>query len=344
MVGDLPARCSTRCHRGKRSAGAPTLHRGHGVHDMGTTVPRARNRFVAPGLLARTHHDHHSAPGALKREAIERSPRRHPDHGSGPWRRRHRGHNRDPKGACEGGSTGISCAETRHLDLPHACPGSFPHWRTPRSMEGPVPPRGVGGAHHGLFLSLRLRRRLPTAQRERQGPRCCKPEPFAPHRPLLCLARGTHETAGIPRGIVSGMLAPVQIRLCLALVVLAGAGLREHRRSGAIPVVLLPADSLPAAPLLPEARTLEPDFGMRMTPDDVARGTWALARGEGPGLTPEQATRLLPAARRARVARADVDRHRARQRQARTTARTAGAVLAGALVDLGWTPGTERLP
>ena len=79
-----------------------------------------------------------------------------------------------------------------------------------------------------------------------------------------------------------------------------------------------------------------------MTPDDVARGLWALARGEGPGLSPEEAQVALPLAREAASARARVDTLRTERRRRRAALRAASGTLAAALVDAGWTPGGPR--
>lgn len=152
-----------------------------------------------------------------------------------------------------------------------------------------------------------------------------------------------HATPSLAWAIVPGMLDRAQIRLLFAGATLALAALREVRRPGPLPVVIVPEATLAAAPLVPEARQLEPEFGMRMTPDDVARGVWALAQGGGPGLSPEQASRLLEHARVARQARREVDSLRRIRRARRAEARAEGAQLAATLTQLGWTPG-ERQP
>ena len=129
-----------------------------------------------------------------------------------------------------------------------------------------------------------------------------------------------------------------QYRLALAVACLTLTGLRELRRPSPLPVVVL--DDTPArphtAPL--ELAQLEPNFAARMTPDDVARGMWALAQGEGPGLTDAQAAHALPQAQAAHAARQDVDRLRGDRRAARARLRSTGAAMARALAEAGVAP------
>lgn len=136
------------------------------------------------------------------------------------------------------------------------------------------------------------------------------------------------------------MVSRPLLRLLLALSCLGLAAFRIASRAGPMPVLLL-EDSLPTPPPSAALAGVEPDFAQYMTPDDVARGLWALARGSGPGLDPTQAAALLPEARRARTARAEVDRLRGQRRGARDAWRDDGLALAVALLDQGWTPHAE---
>jgi len=103
-------------------------------------------------------------------------------------------------------------------------------------------------------------------------------------------------------------------------------------------VVWIPPERAAVPPVDPR---LEPLFAARMTPDDVARGAWALARGEGPGLSPEQRLALLDPAQRGQQGRVEVDRLRSERRALRDHLREGGATLAGALVQAGWRPDTQ---
>lgn len=83
----------------------------------------------------------------------------------------------------------------------------------------------------------------------------------------------------------------------VALVLLAAgvcvAEARLLRRVPGRPVVLIRAAT--AGPAPDGGHGIEPAFARHMTPDDVARGVWALATAEGPlALTVEQRATLGP--------------------------------------------------
>jgi hypothetical protein len=133
------------------------------------------------------------------------------------------------------------------------------------------------------------------------------------------------------------MSRPAALRLVLALVSLALAG---GHVSGVFddPVVVLMLEEPAPAPAPTDDVALERLFATRMTPDDVARGVWALGEGQGPGLATGQGAALLPAARRARDARHQVDALRSQRRAGRAALRESGLALAVALA------ATDRLP
>lgn len=122
------------------------------------------------------------------------------------------------------------------------------------------------------------------------------------------------------------------LRLALALVLL-GLSLPH---GDPVPVLVLPAAS-DRAPADADPR-LEPIFQAQLTADDVARGVWALSRGEGPGLSAEQRAALLPLSLRGRDARVEVDRLRASRRAHRAALRDSGLALLLAAQDRGWQP------
>jgi len=132
------------------------------------------------------------------------------------------------------------------------------------------------------------------------------------------------------------------LRLALAAACLALIGVRELRRPAPLPVVTLAPSAQPVPAPSSALAAIEPDFAARMTPDDVARGAWALAGGAGPGLSPEQARAALPVAREAAALRSRSHALRTRRRAARGELRATGATLAAALVAAGWTPEAPR--
>jgi hypothetical protein len=137
--------------------------------------------------------------------------------------------------------------------------------------------------------------------------------------------------------ILPRMSRPAVLRLVLVLASVAMAG--AHAR-GIFddPVVVLMLDEPAPAPPPNDDVVLERLFATRMTPDDVARGVWALAQGQGPGLAEGQGAALLPTARRARDARHQVDGLRSRRRAERAALRESGLALAVALAT------SDRLP
>lgn len=135
-------------------------------------------------------------------------------------------------------------------------------------------------------------------------------------------------------------------RLALAATVLGLAV--AARRPARVPVLTLPSP-LPAPVAAPAGvAALSPALAATLTADDVARGVGALARGEGPGLSPEERARLLPFAEEGQRARREVDALQARRRQAREALRGSGLELVAALGAMGGTAaasgGTQGAP
>lgn len=102
------------------------------------------------------------------------------------------------------------------------------------------------------------------------------------------------------------------------------------------PLVVLRAAALsarPAAPVVVDAALA--DFAAHMTPDDVARGVWALADGgDAAGvaaLTPDQRAALAPLMRDGQAQRARVSALRAKRQAAESAWLASGAALAAAL-------------